>query len=131
MLSTLERQIELEQKANDELLPAEAAIEEPRLAWLDQAIGNLDPESQWLLRQFYFEKRSPQSLSAELGKSAKAIESDGLDLFLSRDPEPPPKSVRPPSPRFDRKRPNRERSRQSMTSSYWPLFHRIPAPWRR
>jgi RNA polymerase sigma-70 factor, ECF subfamily len=56
-------------------VPVEATIEEPRLAWLDQAIGNLDPESQWLLRQFYFEKRTHQSLAAELGKTAKAIES--------------------------------------------------------
>jgi RNA polymerase sigma factor (sigma-70 family) len=77
--------------------PAPFADEEPRLDWLDRAIAQLDPESQWLLRQFYFEKRSHQSLADELGKSAKAVESrlarirGQLRLLLNQqtDNEPP------------------------------------------
>lgn len=56
-------------------LPEGAGSDDFLFTWLEEAIERLDEESQKLLRAFYFECQSYESLARELGKTPKAIES--------------------------------------------------------
>ena len=49
--------------------------EDAALEWLDSALESLPPEEGWLVREFYYQRRSCQELAGTTGKTPKAIES--------------------------------------------------------
>jgi len=77
-----------------EVVADSATNEDALLGCLDAAIETLSADHRWLVREFYFERRSHQELAKALGKTPKAIESklarirQALRVALKQQDEP-------------------------------------------